>query len=360
MKKLITEKGSKSRYGYTLPQTAIDEYSPDSIPNNLLRKIEYTVPSLNEYDVAEHYVSIAENINADYMNASYVQSIIEDVALYDGFTGVHPYQLADAAQGAFELLYTLRHMLCDMFGMDMFAFGTASKRETFITVSMMIKEYFKYKSDDKNTVVMDNSVCKRIKSEAQNLGYNVVLADIKNDAPETYLNNDVAAVVVCDAVINYGITEKIHEVGAVAVLDGKNLKRFTGIMRPGDMGYDIVYFNMGDVFTISDINGVDDAFAIGVSDDFVKYIPAPFVEIDDLEQYYFDYNRPDSVGKPNEFYGNFTTWIKALGYILSLGYDGFVKTSESVALNTAYAAKKHNMCKNVSESVDKQRIDEIG
>lgn len=359
MKKLITEKGSKSRYGYTLPQTAIDEYSPDSIPNNLLRKTEYTAPFLNEYDVAEHYMSIAENIHANYVNASYVQSIIEDAALYDGFTGVHPYQLADAAQGAFELLHTLRHMLCDMFGMDMFTLGAVSKREAFITMSMMVKEYFKYKSDNKNTVVIDNSVCKRIKAEAQNLGYDVVIADIKNAAPETYLNNDVAAVVVCDAVTNYGITDKIHEVGAVAVLDGKNIKQFTGIMRPGDMGYDIVYFNMGDMFTISDINGVDDTFAIGVSEDFTKYIPTPFVEIDDLEQYYFDYNRQNSVGKPNEFYGNFTTWIKALGYILSLGYDGFARTSKSVALNTAYVAKKYNISKPVNESVDKQRIDEV-
>lgn len=359
MKKLITEKGSKSRYGYTLPQTAIDEYSPDSIPNNLLRKDKYMAPSLNEYDVAEHYMSIAENTHTNYVNASYVQSIIDDVAVYDGFTGVHPYQLADAAQGAFELLYTLRHMLCDMFGMGMFTLGAASKREAFITVSVMVKEYFKYKSDDKKTVVMDNSVCKRIKVQAQALGYNVVVADINNDATETYLNDDVAAVVVCDAVTNYGITDKIHNVGAVAVLDGKSIKQFTGIMRPGDIGYDIVYFNMGDIFTISDINGVDDAFAIGVSEDFVKYIPTPFVEIDDLEQYYFDYNRPDSVGKPNEFYGNFTTWIKALGYILSLGYDGFVRTSKSVALNTAYAAKKHNINKMVNESVDKQRIDEV-
>lgn len=359
MKKLITEKGSKTRYGYTLPQTAIDEYSPDSIPNNLLRKNKYTAPSLNEYDVAEHYVNIAENADINYISASYVQSIIEDVALYDGFTGIHPYQLADAGQGAFELLHTLRHMLCDMFGMDMFVLGATSKRETFVTVAMMIKSHFKNKREEKHTIVIDNSVCKRIKSEAENLGYNVVLADIKNEITENYLNDDVAAVVVCDGVVNYGITEKIHEFGAIAVLDGKNIKKFTGIVRPGDMGYDIVYFNMGDMFTISDINGVDDAFAIGVSDCFTKYIPTPFVEIDDLEQYYFDYNRPESVGKPNEFYGNFVSWIKALGYILSLGYDGFVKASKSVALNTAYAEKKHKISKQVNESVDKQRIDEV-
>lgn len=358
MRKLITEKGSISRFGYTLPQTAIDEYSPDSIPQNLLRKDKYTAPSLNEYDVAEHYRDIAECANVNYIESGYVQSIIEDTALYDGFTGIHPYQLADAGQGAFELLHTLRHMLCDMFGMDMFALGTVSKRETILCVLEMVKAYFKYKEAGKNTVVIDSSVCKRIISCVKDAGYNVDIANIKEDDPKNYLNGKVLAVIVCEGMLKTDIADMIHDVGAVAVLDGKNMKRFTGKARPGDMGYDIIYFNMGEMFTISDINSSDSAFAIGVSEAFADYIPAPVVEIDDLEQYYFDYNRSKSVGKPNEFYGNFTSWIKSLGYILSLGFDGFVNVSETVALNTAYAAKLHNSDKTVNESVDKQRLDE--
>ncbi len=349
MRKLIFDKGVDGRYGYTLPQTAIDEYNPDSIPSNLLRNEKYSAPGLNEKDVAEHFNGLLSN---NKCCGGYVQSIIDDAARYDGFTGIHPYQLADAGQGAFELLFTLRHMLCDMFGMDMFSLGAVSGVQAMQAALLMARAYFADKKECRGKVIVGASLCGCMGRIACDMGFTVENIDEADYADK--LDDTVAAVILDgNNTMNIAETiEKIHSAGALAIADGKRMKRLCGISRPGDMGFDVVFFNLEDMFTISDVKGSDAGFAVGVKESLVDYVPTPMVEMDDLEQYYFDYNRPKSVGKMNEFYGNFTAWIKTLGVILSLGYEGLVNVSKAVALNTAYNAKKCGCDCVVSESVE--------
>lgn len=124
------------------------------------------------------------------------------------------------------------------------------------------------------------------------------------------------------------------------------------------MGIDAVIFDMEKFFSIASAKNSETAFALGVKENLIQYMPVPFIDIDDLEQYYFNYNRPSSIGKVNEFYGNISALIKSLGYILSLSFDGLKKVSEICILNRTYACNilgKSDL--SPSESAGKELID---
>ena len=364
MSKLISHLSQMGRYGYTLPQTAIDEYSTDSIFENLKRSKPYSANGLNEYDIYEYFNSLNLKRENNVVNgADYTLSILDDVSKLDGFTGIHPYQLADAGQGAFELLFTLRHMLCDMLGVDMISLGQVTPKQSLMSIMLMIKSYFASKKESRNTVIAVEGVCPFAIKTLEDMGFDVVssaLSEIKNS-----LTTDVAAVFIRTPDDNgifasniIDITDIAHNAGALCVLDGKNLKALSGISRPGDMGFDCVMMALCDIFDIADKFADDASYLVGVKEDLVNFVPVPMVEIDDLEQHYFDYDRASSVGKPNEFYGNFTSWIKALGFILSQGYEGFVNNAKACKLNSEYAKLIKGTTSTINACIDKRRIDE--
>ena len=93
------------------------------------------------------------------------------------------------------------------------------------------------------------------------------------------------------------------------------------------------------MFDVSDIKGETDCDALGVTEKFLPYMPVPEIDIDEEEQYCLNYNKPDSIGKVNDYYGDFQALIKVLSYILSLGYDGLTEISHINALKKKYSSK---------------------
>lgn len=366
MSKLISQLSQTGRYGYTLPQTAIDEYSTDSIFDNLKRSKPYHACGLNEYDVYEYFNSLHLNGKNSIINgADYTLSILDDVSKLDGFTGIHPYQLADAGQGAFELLFTLRHMLCDMLGVDMISLGQVTPKQSLMSIMLMIKSYFASKKETRNKVIAVDGVCPFAVKTLESMGFETVSSTCSLDEIKHLLSSDVAALfirtpddtgVFASDILK--ITQAVHDAGALCVLDGKNQKSLSGISRPGDMGFDCIMMALCDLFDIADKFAGEASYLVGVKADLVDFVPVPMVEIDDLEQHYFDYDRELSVGKPNEFYGNFTSWIKDLGFILSQGYEGFVNNAKACKLNSEYAKLKNGTTSTINACVDKRRIDE--
>lgn len=150
MKKSIFDKSTVGRSGYKLPQTAIDEYCIDSIDKKLLRQTAFDIPSVNEFDIVRHYKNILniddDNIEPSVLNnEKFILPILEDVGKFDGFTGVHPYQLGDAEQGLLELMFTIEHMLDDMLGMDNFSFQAVSQKQVLFALFSIIKSDIKNK-----------------------------------------------------------------------------------------------------------------------------------------------------------------------------------------------------------------------
>ena len=125
----------------------------------------------------------------------------------------------------------------------------------------------------------------------------------------------------------------MHGVGATLYYDGANLNAIMGICRPGDMGFDIVHFNLHKSFTQPHGGGGPGAGPIAVSDRIEPYLPRPQVvrrqssgngsEPRAGESYYdLDYDRPKSIGRLRGFQGNYGVFVRSYAYIRSLGARG--------------------------------------
>src|SRR5205085_1265873 len=134
----------------------------------------------------------------------------------------------------------------------------------------------------------------------------------------------------------------VHGVGATLYYDGANLNAIMGISRPGDMGFDIVHFNLHKSFTQPHGGGGPGAGPIAVSEAIEPYLPRPQVVRREGSGngsgpfYDLDYDRPKSIGRLRGFQGNYGVFVRAYAYIRSLGAAGLREVSEVAVLNANY------------------------
>jgi glycine dehydrogenase subunit 2 len=137
------------------------------------------------------------------------------------------------------------------------------------------------------------------------------------------------------------IAKIVHEAGATLYYDGANLNAVVGISRPGDMGFDIVHFNLHKTFTQPHGGGGPGAGPIAVSDRIEPFLPRPqVVEVASQNgsepHYALDYDRPKSIGRLRGFQGNFGVFVRSYAYICSEGGDGLRDVAETAVLNANY------------------------
>jgi glycine dehydrogenase subunit 2 len=137
------------------------------------------------------------------------------------------------------------------------------------------------------------------------------------------------------------IAKIVHGVGATLYYDGANLNAVMGRTRPGDMGFDIVHFNLHKTFTQPHGGGGPGAGPIAVSNRIEPFLTRPqVVRRDDANghgpTFDLDYDRPKSIGRLRGFQGNYGVFVRSYAYILSLGGDGLQEASETAVLNANY------------------------
>jgi glycine dehydrogenase subunit 2 len=141
------------------------------------------------------------------------------------------------------------------------------------------------------------------------------------------------------------IASLVHGVGATLYYDGANLNAVMGRARPGDMGFDIVHYNLHKTFTQPHGGGGPGAGPIAVSDRIEPFLPRPQVVQRDGGTYDLDFDRPQSIGRLRGFQGNFGVFVRSYAYILSLGADGLAEASDVAVLNANYLmARLRELC----------------
>ena len=140
------------------------------------------------------------------------------------------------------------------------------------------------------------------------------------------------------------IVDIIHGVGGLVYLDGANLNASLGIVRPGDVGFDMMHFNLHKTFSTPHGGGGPGSGPIGVKDFLADYLPYPVARRDERKarglEFDFDYDRPKSIGKVHAAYGNFLVAVRAYAYMLTLGPKGLRRVAENAVLNANYLQKK--------------------
>lgn len=359
---LIFELSVPGRSTNLLPECDVDETEiSEMIPLSFLREGEIDLPELGEVDVVRHFTHLSQkNYGVDSgfyplgsCTMKYNPKINEEVSKLDGFMKVHPYQPEKTVQGCLELLYKTDKFLSEITGMDRFSLQPAAGAHGEMAGLMIIKAYHEHNGDYKRTkIIVPDSAHGTNPASAAAVGFNVVevksndRGGIDIDALKDLMDDEIAGLMLTnpntlglfDENIDI-IAQIVHEAGGLLYYDGANANAIIGISRPGDMGFDVVHLNLHKTFSTPHGGGGPGSGPVGVKRQLVPFLPKPVVEYDN-GRYYFDNDRPLSIGKIKSFYGNFLVVVKAYAYILSLGAEGLKKVSEAAVLNANYIKEK--------------------
>jgi glycine dehydrogenase subunit 2 len=134
------------------------------------------------------------------------------------------------------------------------------------------------------------------------------------------------------------IADVVHDAGGLVYYDGANLNALLGQARPGDMGFDIMHFNLHKTFAVPHGGGGPGAGPVGVVSDLAEFLPNPHVRERDSD--YELYEPAQSIGKVHGYHGNWLNSLRGFAYIARLGDDGLADTSEKAVLNANYLASQ--------------------
>ncbi len=132
------------------------------------------------------------------------------------------------------------------------------------------------------------------------------------------------------------IARLIHDQGALLYLDGANMNAILGIVRPGDMGVDLMHYNPHKTFSGPHGGGGPGAGPIAVKSHLAPFLPAPIVAQGSDGTYRLDYDRPLSIGRVRSFFGNTGVLFRAYCFIRTQGPDGLKSIAQNAVLNANY------------------------
>lgn len=335
----------------------------DMLPASLLRQSALRLPELSELDVVRHFTRLSQrNFGVDgnfyplgSCTMKYNAKFTESVAALPGFTAQHPLlaQIKGGerhTQGALECLWDMERLLCEITGMDAYTLQPmAGANGEFVGV-MLIAAYHKDKGNKKTKIICPDSAHGTNPASAVLAGFEVVNIESRDgiidpEALEAALTDDVAAVMMtCPNTLGLfethlpAIVEKLRRVDALLYYDGANMNAILGKMRVGDVGFDVVHWNVHKTLGTPHGGGGPGAGPVGVSARLTPYLPAPRVEKTDAG-FALNFDCPKSIGYMTPFYGSFSVLLKAYAYMLRLGGEGLTRVAEHAVLNANYLKK---------------------
>jgi glycine dehydrogenase subunit 2 len=361
----IFEKGAPGRRAFEPPPLDVPERPLDElIPRHLRRREPARLPEVSEPELVRHYVRLSRR-NFDLDSGFYPLGsctmkhnprLHERVAALPGNARLHPLTDPERAQGALELMWRLERALAEIAGLRHVSLQPSAGSHGELAGVLLTRAYHADRGEERHKVLTPDTAHGTNPATVTMAGYEVVKVGTDDrggvdiDDLRAKADGDVACLMLTnpntlglfDANIEE-IARIVHGVGGVVYYDGANLNAVMGISRPGDMGFDIVHFNLHKSFTQPHGGGGPGSGPIAVSDAIEPYLPRPVivrhggsegngsgVEFD------LDYERPKSIGRLRGFQGNYGCFVRAYAYICSLGAAGLRDVSETAVLNANY------------------------
>ncbi len=357
---LIFEKSIPGRRGFQIP--VCDVNVQGDIPPRYKRTHDNELPEVSEVDVVRHFTRLSQmNFSVDTnfyplgsCTMKYNPKFTEVLAKNPQFADLHPLlpQLRNGeklTQGALQVLYEVEQILCEIAGMDQFTMQPLAGAHGELTGVMMMAAYHRDKGNKKKYIIVPDAAHGTNPATAAIAGYATIaippdengLLDITKLKEK--LNDEVAGVMMTNpdtlGIFNSHIDEiagLVHRVDGLMYYDGANLNAILGRCRPGDIGFDIMHINTHKTFTTPHGGGGPGAGPVGVKKKLVKFLPISRVEKRSDGTFYLNYDYPDSIGYVASLYGNFALILRAYAYILLLGKEGLLETSNHAVLNANY------------------------
>jgi len=348
---LIFEHSDPGRKGYSLPKLDVPAAE---LPAELVREEVAGFPELSEVDVVRHFTRLSTwNYGVDSgfyplgsCTMKYNPKVNETAARLPGFTGAHPCTPEHLSQGALALMHGLQEALAEISGFPAITLQPAAGAHGELTGMLMVRAYHEARGNSRKKVLIPDTAHGTNPASAALAGYDVV--PIASDgilSAQTVaeaMDEEVAALMITNP-NTLGlfegeireICEAVHAKGALVYCDGANLNALMGIARPGDMGIDVMHFNLHKTFSTPHGGGGPGSGPVGVSAELAPFLPTPTI-VRQGDRYGLDYERPRSIGRMKAFSGHFGIMVRAYAYILSMGGEGLRQASEMAVLNANY------------------------
>ena len=345
------------RRASTIPPPSV-EGARSGIPGHLLRRSAPRLPEVSELDLVRHYTNLSQknwgiDVGAYPLGSctmKYNPKVNEEAAGLPGFRDLHPWQPDDQVQGALALLGAMEQALADATGMARVTFQPAAGAQGELTGLLMMRAFHEAQGHQRRTVLIPDSAHGTNPASVRLAGYAVrqVPSDDRGLVDLGELAKALDRSVVGLMLTNpntLGLFERdieriaamVHEAGGLLYFDGANLNATLGIVRPGEMGFDIVHINTHKTFSTPHGGGGPGAGPVAVSERLERFLPAPLVAYDERTgRYRWDHDRPDSIGRIHSFHGNFGVVVRAFTYLRSLGAEGLRRVAERAVLNANY------------------------
>ena len=363
--KLIFDLSKAGRQGYSLPSRTWDATLAD-LPAGLTRSEAPALPQVSELDVVRHYTNLSQmNFGVDSgfyplgsCTMKYNPKINEEIAAMPAFAGIHPLQPSETVQGVLRVYKELAHSLSAITGMAEFTLNPFAGAHGELTGLMIIRQYHLSRGDVKRTrVVVPDSAHGTNPASAAVCGLEIVqvkskengLVDVEDLKP---LLDDTIAGIMMTNPNTLGLFEKdikeiaalVHECGGLLYYDGANMNPLIGMVRPGDMGFDVLHLNLHKSFSTPHGGGGPGAGPVGVAAHLVPYLPVPKVVEDEDGLLSIVDADGQACGQISGFMGNFGVLLRAYTYILMLGKQNVRMVGPLAVLGANYIKESLKDC----------------
>ena len=359
---LIFERSIPGRRAYRLPPCDVAPRPVDALlPQEQLRQQPLGLPEVSELDVVRHFTRLSQlNFSVDThfyplgsCTMKYNPKLNERIAAWSKVAQVHPLQPEETVQGLLRLLYELEEALCRITGMAACTLQPAAGAQGELTGLKIIRAFHRKQGRARETILIPDSAHGTNPASAALSGFRVVelksgpdgLVDLQE--LKAKLSDDVAALMLTNP-NTLGLFEKempaiarlCHAQGALVYMDGANMNALLGIVRPGDMGVDLLQLNLHKTFSTPHGGGGPGAGPVGVTNALEEFLPLPRVRKID-GRFEWQQESASSIGRVHAFYGNVGVLVRAYVYIRTLGRDGLARTSRTALINANYL--KHRL-----------------
>ena len=359
----IYELSSAGRQGVRFP---VPDVPQSPLPTEFRRK-DLPLPEVSEVDVVRHFTRLSQkNYGVDIgiyplgsCTMKYNPKINEAAARLPGFAFTHPLQPEDTVQGNLYLMYALQEWLMEISGFAGITLQPAAGAQGELTGVLIIQKYHADRGDTKRKrILIPDSAHGTNPATSSMSGFEVVSlpsderGNVDLDALKGLCDENLAGLMLTNPntlglfdehVVE--VIETVHAAGGLVYGDGANMNALLGIVRPGDLGFDIMHFNLHKTFSTPHGGGGPGSGPVAVCEKLVDYLPDPVVTIvdpgDEETPPLYGYAHPArTIGPVKSFQGHFGILVRAYAYIAMHGSQGLRNIAEMAVLNANYLLSK--------------------
>ncbi len=337
----------------------------EDLPTELLRD-DLRLPEMGELQVVRHFVKLSSlNYAIDKgfyplgsCTMKYNPKLNEDMARLPGFAALHPLSDNEGSQGALMLMYDLQKWLGEIVGFEAVSLAPAAGAHGEFAGILMIRKYHVSRGDDKRTkILVPNSAHGTNPATVTMAGYEVIEIPSDNEGGvdlETLKKvcaergSEIAGMMITvPSTIGLfesnilQVIELVHGIGGLMYMDGANMNALMGVVKPGELGFDVMHYNLHKTFSTPHGGGGPGSGPVGVNDKLKPFLPGPIVDIiepasGDEPPLYGLVMPEQSIGRMKAFNGNFGMHVRAYAYIRAYGDTGIRDVSRHAVLNANY------------------------